>query len=77
MQLAFMPPGPLRVGCHGTLQTIVENIPFGRGWIGVPVLGHVLKHVPRHMLRHMPDKHVLEHVSMYVLNLMANAVLMT
>ena len=49
-----------------------------RGWVVVPVLGHVLKHVSRHVLgrhvpelehmpghglRHMPDKHVLEHVS--------------
>ena len=41
-----------------------------RGWVGVPVLGHVLKqvsgrHVPKHVLEHVPG-YVLKHVFRYM-----------
>ena len=52
-------------------------MPYWRGWVRVPVPGHVLNYVPRYVLKHMTDKQVLEDVSRrvpkHVLNLLVHA----
>ena len=52
---------------HQHSGNLVAFLPFDRGWVVVPVLGHVLRHMlSRHVLEHMPG-HVLKHVPEYVL----------
>ena len=70
---------PRRTNSLEVSPVLCLNSEVGGGWVGLPVLGHVLEHVlehmpgymPRHMLNHVlkqvlkyvPDKHELEHVS--------------
>ena len=47
---------------HHSLQEGRGATEDKRGWVVVPVLGHVLKQVHRHVLRHVLGRHVPEHM---------------